>query len=352
MPLQAEAQLQRGRAMSRADRAREGVEALDRAVALAMQSRVETVEAAARGWRLLALARAGKLERARAELDETVAAATRIGEPGRLSFALRAAAAVHQGLGDLEASLEASEQAIEAARRRGEDSLIVADSRVTRAATLGGVGRLDEAEQELRTAIETFVTRLGAEHPRVGTARFNLGSILFEVGRYPEALEQHEAALAAMQKALADGHPELADTLLAIAGDRMALGQSEEAIPIAEQALHAYERAHGHAHHDTGRAALGLGLALIDVGRVEDGLAALRDADAIYGELYDDTDARRAEPLYALGTALASLDRAAEARPLVRQALTIGEAGLGAEHPIVQEMRATLDDLEGPDPSP
>jgi len=284
--------------------------------------------------------------RARARGAEAQAAAIRIDEPGRVSFALRAAASVHAGLGDLETSLEASAKAIEAARRRGEDSLTLADARVARAATLGAVGQLDDAQQELTDALETFVGRLGAEHPRVATARYNLGSVLFELGRYREALAEHEAALATMEMALAAGHPERADTLLAIAGDRMALGQTEAAIPIAERALQAYERAHGRAHHDTGRAALGLGLALVEAGRVEDGLAALRDADAIYAELYDEGDARRAEPLYALGSALASLERPDEAIPLVRRALAIGQAGLGPDHPIVVEMRSTLDALE------
>ncbi len=341
-PLLAEAQLVRGRANSRAARHDEALAALDDAVALAMRSRSESVEAAARGWRTLVLHRLGRGEQALAGLGETEAAAWRCDDPARLAFALRAAAEIHLRLGDRAAALAAAARAVEAAAREGEGSLDVAEARIAWAAVLGEDGRLAEAEAQLRGAIATMEPLLGEHHPRLAIARFNLGSVLFDRGRHAEALVEHEAALQLRESALAPEHPELADSLMGVAGARMALGELRPAIAMTERALRIYEGAHGPEHPDSVWARWSLGLLHVRAGRVDEGLAGLREADGLSAQLYGEDGGRRGESLEALGTALAELGRPAEAEPLLRRAAELARVTLGPEHPRTEALHATL----------
>ena len=351
-PLEAEAQVMVGRALSRAERPDEGLAALGEAVTLAMSSRSELVEASARAWRAFYLHRLGQAELARAGLGELEAAAERCGDPSRLAFALRVATDVHLGLGERAEALDTAARAVEVATQRGDDTLDAAEARTAWATVLAGEGRLPEAEAQLRGAIATMQTLLGEHHPRIANARFNLGSVLFDRGRAAEALVEHEAALRLRAAALPPTHPEIADALVGIAGDQMELGALAPAIEAAERALEIYTRAHGRDHHDTARTRSNLGLLLVRNTRTDEGLAALREADAIYERLYGDGDVRRAEPLHALGTALVELGRAEEAEPPLRRAVAIASAALGPEHPRTRELQASLDEALRVRPTP
>ena len=63
------------------------------------------------------------------------------------------------------------------------------------AGVLNGLGRLEEAEAELRAVLEIRRRVLGDEHPATLTSRNNLAGVLNGLGRLEEAEAEHRAVL-------------------------------------------------------------------------------------------------------------------------------------------------------------
>ncbi|WP_406673533.1 tetratricopeptide repeat protein [Nonomuraea sp. N2-4H] len=72
----------------------------------------------------------------------------------------------------------------------------------TLAFLLFGLGRLDEAETELRAVLEVRRRVFGEEHPDTLTSRGNLASVLGNLGRLEEAEAGHRAVLEARRRVL------------------------------------------------------------------------------------------------------------------------------------------------------
>jgi len=69
------------------------------------------------------------------------------------------------------------------------------------------LGRLGEAEAELRAVLEARCRVLGEEHPSTLTSRNNLALVLGDLGRLEEAEAEHRAVLEARCRLLGEEHP-------------------------------------------------------------------------------------------------------------------------------------------------
>jgi tetratricopeptide (TPR) repeat protein len=96
------------------------------------------------------------------------------------------------------------------ARAMGEDHVDVAADRAALAAILDGLGRRDEAEALLHSALRTFERVLGPGHHEVACTLANLAAIAYRRGRAPDADALYGRALAIKEHLLGARHPELA----------------------------------------------------------------------------------------------------------------------------------------------
>jgi tetratricopeptide (TPR) repeat protein len=98
---------------------------------------------------------AGKYQRAIACLDDAIASARRVGEPMIVARALNTMGWIHGELGDPERALSWNERGVEAARQLAVPSPeILSNALLNVADDLRDLGRLDEAEQVLRSVEE------------------------------------------------------------------------------------------------------------------------------------------------------------------------------------------------------
>lgn len=121
-------------------------------------------------------------DRAAAAIDAALLETCRrkFGEEHRLTAeAMVALAADHHELGEYEEAVRLGEAAVARLRAVGPDdafSLLAAESRL--GASLGRLGRTDEAVALLAGAAERWMRRLGADHPSVWRARTSLAGLL------------------------------------------------------------------------------------------------------------------------------------------------------------------------------
>jgi tetratricopeptide (TPR) repeat protein len=96
-----------------------------------------------------------------------------------------------------------------------------------RGRTAAHLGRLDEAEADLRDAVATFEAT--GEHPdHLAGARLRLGDVLLQRGRLDEARALYEAAAAALQHV--ERSPDLANAVSGLASVASALGDHAAAV--------------------------------------------------------------------------------------------------------------------------
>lgn len=209
--------------------------------------------------RVAAERRLGRLDRARASLDEAERSLAEVGYE-----AVRARAVLERGLilrdeGEAEAADRALRRALELASRQRRSALVrevatalmwVVGADLGRprealqhhdlawglaqgdpldevpvlealAAVQRAEGRLAEAEATQRRALRARARAQGDSHPDVARAHHELGSILHEQGRRTDAREQHRLAVEILERELGPEHPraEAARAALARAAD-------------------------------------------------------------------------------------------------------------------------------------
>jgi tetratricopeptide (TPR) repeat protein len=212
------------------------------------------------------LARAGA-QRALARFDEAEANAER---------ALLEAEAAGDDRGAVEGWLErvrvAGERGrfTEAARhaRHAEASIARAGSppdqhdalRMLRGVLRTNLGELEEAEVDLRAALESTRAREGAQSPKLASIHTSLGNLLRVVGRYDESLAEHEHALALDRAALGEAHPRVGRDLHNVAGLLRRLARTDVAQDHYERALAIKRAALGDDHPEVALTLNSLGL--------------------------------------------------------------------------------------------
>jgi eukaryotic-like serine/threonine-protein kinase len=139
--------------------------------------------------------------------------------------------------GRLEEGLHKAQRAIEILTAHDENPVATASHRVDMAEILVALGRFEEAEREVKTALEVLQPALGPEHPHVGEAHGVLAAIAASRGDVA-AVRRHASRMQAVSLAvLGEGHPDLDDSVVARAQLLAHAGAREEALAVLRALL-------------------------------------------------------------------------------------------------------------------
>jgi len=128
-------------------------------------------------------------------------------------------------------------------------------------------GHYPQAEVLYQTALETERRVLGPEHPQTLSSMNNLAVLYVEQGRYAEAEHLNQETLAAKQKVLGPEHPETLSTLGNLVELYVQQGRSREAETLLGETLNVQRRVWGPEHPDTLRSLSDLGEVYAQQGR-------------------------------------------------------------------------------------
>ncbi|MGE0784090.1 MAG: tetratricopeptide repeat protein [Sandaracinaceae bacterium] len=320
----AEAERLRAEVAGRAAEYAEAEEAVDAAIAAAIEAGDD--HGVAEGW-LTAIRVDGDrgrfAEAARAARFAEAAIARAGDTPDRHLALLRLRGMVRTNLGDLagaEADLVAARDAEIA--RAGADSPRVA----TVLAGLGNLyrvaSRLDEALAAHERALAIDRAALGDDHPRVARDLHNVGGILRRLERAEEATERYERALAIKIAAFGEDHPEVALTRNSLGLMANEAGDHDRARALWESAAATFE---AHGHGDAALSRFNLARLDVDQARFEDAVREARRAIEIDTARLGPRAKRVGSEHVVLAQALSSLQRREEAAEAARVALAIAE---------------------------
>jgi eukaryotic-like serine/threonine-protein kinase len=283
------------------------------------------------------LSRDGNLAEAEALALQALAALPPSTDPRGEAAALEILGFVHTGMGRLPEALSDFRNELEVLRQAGlGDTPEAGHALINVAAVLRRLARYEEAEAQLREAVEHRHRTLGPEHPLTAASLARLGGLLSDqLGRYAEAAGLFERALEIQTRVLGPDHPSRVEGLGGLAAIREALGDVEGSEALLRESLRTHAAGLGPEHPTTMAAAEGLADFLARRGR-------LREADSIFRET---VPARRqalgsghpslAGSLGGWGRALVELGRLPEAETAFREAVRIREEVFGPEHPLV-----------------
>lgn len=271
------------------------------------------------------------VDRAARELDEKTSA------PALVEAGVRhALGSTYMGLGLYE---EAQRQVLRAAelwrRERGSLAAETIESRILLAELTVRRGDYASAESQLGV--------LGQEIEALPALRLELrerylrkrGANLSNLGRYDEAESFLATAVAMRRERPGDGGTELARSLMDLCWLHRKQGRHQAATAAGREALDAFRRAHLGDHVDIALAASRLAGVLRRTHDLDEAEQLQREAVAIYTRLLGPTHATTAFALGNLGVVLNEAGRFHEAIPLDREALATLERALGPDHPEV-----------------
>jgi tetratricopeptide (TPR) repeat protein len=140
--------------------------------------------------------------------------------------------------GDHESAEPLAKRAIEVRTATlGPDHVATLLDRSAYAAILDGLGRVDEAELEIRDVVDGLVAALGEDHPEVAVARNNLAATLQRRGCLREAERLYRLVVAAREARLGTNAPALAVALSNLGTVLRAQGRPEPARAVYERAI-------------------------------------------------------------------------------------------------------------------
>ncbi|PAP77981.1 serine/threonine-protein kinase [Rubrivirga marina] len=218
-------------------------------------------------------------------------------------------------------------------RELGPDHVETAHAHAAMGALLRRQGRLIDAEVAYQRAAELYRTHYGPESARLGSVLNELGVVVKNQGDYLRGQTYYRQALGIFEETYGENHPETALALsnLALVYKDRALMTGDEALlqraaPLLDRSLTTFRRLHGddhlrvaHTEAHLGMLALAEGDAVAAEGWFRRSLAThdLARTPALHSA--------RPYPMTGLGTALVHTGRAAEAVPLLREALRVRE---------------------------
>lgn len=203
-----------------------------------------------------------------------------------------------EALGDFEAALASAE------RRTKDDDRSKALAHSNASMALLGLGRIDDAHERARAALD-MLERLGIhDDAAVVDALSTVGLTLRVRGAYEEALAYIEQAVA-LARRIDLGGADVAALLKENAMALITLNRLTQAVARSEEALALVQKHYAPDSPQAVPAAIGVAQALTAIGRYSEALTRLNEAEAMAGL----TVAGRTEILLAQALCLAQLDR-------------------------------------------
>ena len=189
------------------------------------------------------------------------------------------------------------------------------------------LGRLDEAEDAFRDALETAISVHGLKHPLVASSYNGLGVVFYHQQRLADAEAQYQKAYELSLELLGPDDPTLLYSLGNIANCRRERGQYESALAAMRKVERLVRNGFPPEHRESGTTNHNIAELLTLLGRHEEAIEhyeqaleiriAVHGADALYV----------ANTLTGMGEALLRLGRDEAARESLERAFGIREAG-------------------------
>lgn len=321
--------------------------ACDRALALARALGQDDGDAdlarALRG-RGAALKTVGRWDDAEADLQQALAILQRLGLPAAVAGVQDHLAEIAYLRGDRARCLELLEPALAAWRKHyGNEHAQLSAMLTTRAHCSIGLAKLDQAEADLREALDLVERAMGAD-AQIGVRSqllTDLGLVFNQQDRFAEAEPLLREALRINENLYGKQHPELGTTMSNFATTLMGLGRHEEAFDTWHRAIEIQQRRQGDDRRLLGVTQGVFGYQLWTVGRLDESERMLREALATFGAI-DPAHPDRAAPLVNLGTLLTDTQRAEEALPLLREGVALRAARLPPGNWRLEAARSSL----------
>ena len=202
--------------------------------------------------------------------------------------------------------------------------------------TLGGIyqklGKLDQADSLMNSALEQRKSLAGADSGDVGNGMVALGLLRLDQGKTEEAERLAREGLAMDRRHLRPNDPAVARATFALGHVLEERGNYDEAIKNLEEAVR-LQSAHGETTTDLSDSITALATAQYYLGHYESAGALYQRALDMDTQLYGAVYPRVGDDFYGLGIVQHSLDHDARAEQYYREALAIKQAWYGNEHP-------------------
>ena len=215
----------------------------------------------------------------------------------------------------------------------GNDHPDVAVALNNLADTLAAEGKLDEAETTIRQALAIRRKLLGGEHPDVAFSLFNLANVLLRQDKLGDAEAAHREALAMRRKLLGKDHLEVAASLNNLAAVLIAEDKLAEAETVQHEALAIQRKALGGEHQDIAGSLVNLAYVLQRRGQFAQAETMQREALAMRRKLLGNEHSDVAASLAGLADLFYDQRKLPEAEALQREELTMRRKWLTGSSP-------------------
>lgn len=227
----------------------------------------------------------------------------------------------------------------------GSDSRDVAESLVALGLLRVDQGRLAEAEQLVREGLALDRRHLPSNDPAIEKDTSALGRVLEERGDYDGAVKTLEETVR-RQLAQTEASTELSQSISELATAHLYLGHLDLASSLYKQALDMDRILFGAAHPRVAEDLYSMGLVQHDLGRDREAEQNYRQALAIDQSWYGDDHPDTALIMAAVGQSMAYQERYDDAAPVLQQAIRLQEHIFGKVHPQVAMGLSALGVLE------
>jgi len=242
---------------------------------------------------------------------------------------------IYQKLGRLDQADSLLRSALDERRSLfGEDSREVADSLLALGLLRADQAKLDEAERLVRDGLAMTQRHVPPNHPAVAKATAALGKVLEDRGAYAQAVPVLEEAVK-LQSTPGAPTPELAATLSELANTHFYLGHYDTSDALNRRVLEMQRQLYGERHPRVADTLINLGEDQFQWGHYDQAEKFERQALDINRSWYGNDHPETADTLTIIGQAVAFQGRYDEAIDLLQQSLAILEHVYGPMHPRV-----------------
>lgn len=242
---------------------------------------------------------------------------------------------LQQKLGKFEEAEALLESALE--QRRS----LYGDAHRTVAESLVGLGllrmeqaQLEEAERLVRQGLEMSRRHLASDHPLVAQATAALGKVLQERGAYDEAVQSYQEAVR-LYSSSGQTSPELSASLSELANTHFYAGRYDVSESLNRRALEINRRLYGGQHPFVGDDLINLGAIQFQRGEFQEAERYYRQGLKIIEAWYGAEHHRTASALTMLGRALIPQERYEEGAAVLQRSLSILQRVYGQRHRLV-----------------
>jgi eukaryotic-like serine/threonine-protein kinase len=264
------------------------------------------------------------------------------GEPQMQAELYQTLGSVYQKLGKLDEADSLLHSALERHKQiDGKEHPDIAEDLVAIGLLRSDQAHLEEAERLVREGLAMSQRTLPANHPAVARATTALGMILENRGEYDQAIQVLQDAVR-LQSTPGTESPDLAASLTELANCQFYAGHYDAADSINRRVLEMDKSLYGTRHPHVADDLINLGAIQFQWGRYADAEAFNRQAYEITLAWYGKDNPETASAATLLARSLIELGRADEAETLLQQALTVQERVYGKVHPRVASVLSDL----------